>query len=141
MPQYYGAANCSNFARARPRFSGSPFNITARPLAVISLGRGLGFPAHLKNASCGLPRGSKISEILGPFGKARGSKISEIFGAGGATKNLGEFWSRGPCLRSGFPRDLSLFDCLRRCSAERADPARRAKMRRKGRAGCGGRAT
>ena len=78
-------------------------NITAGPLAVISLARGLGFPAHLYNASCELPRGSKISEILEPFGKARSSRIFEIFGAGGATKNLENFWSHGPCFRSGFP--------------------------------------
>ena len=52
-----------------------------------------------------------MSEIVGPFGKARGSVISKIFGAGGATKNLADFWSRGPCLRSDFPRDLSLFGC------------------------------
>ena len=47
-----------------------------------------------------------------PFGKTRGSKISEIFGAGGAIKNIGDFWSRGPYLRSGFQRYLSLFVCL-----------------------------
>ena len=36
--------------------------------------------AHLQKASCELPRGSKISQIFEPLGKARGSKISEIFG-------------------------------------------------------------
>ena len=66
--------------------------------------------------------GSKISEILEPFVKARGFKISEILGAVGASKNRGDFWSRGPCLRNSFPRDLSLFGCLRCCSGERKDP-------------------
>ena len=37
--------------------------------------------------------GSKVSEILEPFGKARSSTIFEIFGAGDTTKNLGDFWS------------------------------------------------
>ena len=68
-------------------------NITARPLAVISLARGLGFPGHLQNASCRLFRGSKISEVLEPVGKARGSKIFEIFGVGGATK-ISEIFGR-----------------------------------------------
>ena len=63
------------------------------------------------------PAGSRISEILEPFGKARGSKIFEIFGAGGATEIFGR-------LGSGFPRDLSLFGCLRGCSAESIDPGR-----------------
>ena len=56
-----------------------------------------------------------FSENLEPFRKARGSKISEIFDAGGATKNLGDFWSRGPSPR--FPRDLSL--SLVACGAAR----------------------
>ena len=41
------------------------------------------------------------------FGKARCSKIFVIYGAGGATKDLGDFWPHGPCFRSGFLRDLS----------------------------------
>ena len=53
------------------------------------------------------------------------SEKLEIFGAGGAIKNLADFWLRGPCrLRNGFARDLSLFGCLRGCSAESIDPGR-----------------
>ena len=40
------------------------------------------------------------------------NKIFDIFEAGGTTKYLEDFWSRGPCLRTDFPRDLSLFDWL-----------------------------
>ena len=99
IPQNYSAATCGHLARARPRCSGSPLKCLLRVF-----------------------RGSKISEILELFGKARGFKISKVFGVvGGATKNLGDFWSLGPCPRSGFPRDLSLFGCLRGCSAERID--------------------
>ena len=97
MPQYYGAATCANFDRARPSLSGSPLKCLR-----------------------GLPRGSKISEILEPFRKARGSKI-EILNAGGATKNLGDFLSRGPSFRNDFSCDLFLFGCVRGCSVEQAD--------------------
>ena len=79
--------------------------------------RGLGFPVHLKDASCRLSRDSKISETLEPFVKARGSKISEIFGAGGATKILGDFWSRGPCLRP--PERFFVYLSLAMCTAAR----------------------
>ena len=89
-PQYYGAAFCGYFARARPR-------------------------AHLLNASCGLPRGFKISKILEPFRKA---KISEIFDVG-TTKHLGNFWSRGLCLQSSFLRDRVIYLSLAVCAAAR----------------------
>ena len=54
------------------------------------------------------PRNSKISELLRLFRKDKGSKISEFFEMS-ATTNLGDFWSCGPFLWSGLPRDLSLF--------------------------------
>ena len=63
------------------------------------------------------------TEILESFGKIRESKIFKIFGAGGASKNLGDFWSRDPYrFWSGFPRDLSLFDYLLSNSAENINP-------------------
>ena len=40
--------------------------MTARPVAVISLACGLGFPAQLHNASCGLPKGREINEARRP---------------------------------------------------------------------------
>ena len=66
-------------------------NITTRPFGVISFARGPDFPTDSWNASYGLSRRSKISEMLEPFGKARGSKIYEIFGAGGATQESRRF--------------------------------------------------
>ena len=74
---FYGAIPCGHFARARPSLSGSFLKCLLRA-----------------------PKGYKISENLELFRKARNSKISEIFDTGGATKNLGYFWSRGSSLRN-----------------------------------------
>ena len=75
-----------------------------------------------------LPGKSKNSEILRFFGKTRDSKIYEIFDMDDPTKNLGDFWSRGPCFRNDFPYDFSLFGYLRGCLRANVDPERRIKI-------------
>ena len=74
--------------------------ITAQPLAVVI------WRAQPRFSGSPLKWALKSWKFLG---HSENLEALEVFGAGGATKNLGDFRSRGPCLRSGFLRDLFLF--------------------------------
>ena len=62
-------------------------NIMPRLFTNISTARDLAFPNPFQNASCRLPRGSKILENLGSFRKARDSNFFEISWCGRHDQN------------------------------------------------------